>query len=150
MIQHGVPQEMARKMGKTALSCSRLFERCPDELATIAAFVETEMKGQDLPNAGQGRDAFIGATFERIFPLVLHSAECRRSVENMMQQHPEFSGSDLFAHHDENPNYTIGPDMAEVLYLAGSAVFGSIVMVTSGETERPLVTDEGVQYKPTP
>ncbi|QKG85440.1 hypothetical protein GXN76_13915 [Kroppenstedtia pulmonis] len=121
-----IPRELAGKISEMAHSCSRLFEKHPQELATITAFVEEEMKGQHLPEDTDNRDEFVAASFQHIYPKVLGSDSCRQAVEQMM------GGSDPFTHHDENPNYTIGRDLAETLYVTGSAVVGSIMMVTSG------------------
>ncbi|PTX58870.1 hypothetical protein C8P63_11452 [Melghirimyces profundicolus] len=133
MIQHDVPHEMGDKVTDMAVNCGRLFQQAPGELARIAGFVEREMKGQNLQGASRNRDEFVAATFERIYPMVLSSKECRQAVENMMKNHSRHHGQDLELTAD-NPQYAIGPALAEALYLTGSAVMGSILMVTSGES----------------
>src|SRR5699024_11886893 len=63
-------------------TCGAAFRQMPEELARITAFVEAEMKGQNLPNAPSNRDEFIATTFARMYPLVLSSDECRQAVED--------------------------------------------------------------------
>ncbi|OYD06755.1 hypothetical protein [Paludifilum halophilum] len=134
MIDHDVPKELAAKIAEMNASSSRLFAESTEDLSKIVSFVEEEMKGQNLPDAGRGRDAFVASTFEQIYPKVLNSDTCRQAVENMMRKHPSYGDSQPFAHRDENPNYAIGPALAETLYVTGSAIVGSILMVTSGES----------------
>lgn len=129
-----VPRELSGKMAEMAESCGHLFRESPDELTEITAFVEAEMKGQELPGAARNRDEFVARTFERIYPLVLASDPCRQAVESMMQKQPDSRNHSPFAPREADPQYEIGSTLAEALYLTGSAVMGSILMVTSGES----------------
>ncbi|MFD1427078.1 hypothetical protein JOD24_003397 [Kroppenstedtia sanguinis] len=134
MIESNVPREMSEKMAKMAEACGSYFRNSPAELAEIAAFVEAEMKGQELPGASRNRDEFVGRTFERIYPMVLASDRCRQAVENMMHKRNGSQNRSPFARREEDPQYAIDSTLAEALYLTGSAVIASILMVTSGES----------------
>ncbi|EGK09510.1 hypothetical protein ACFQ5F_00255 [Kroppenstedtia eburnea] len=134
MIEPNVPREMSEKMAKMAEACGLYFRNSPAELAEIAAFVEAEMKGQELPGAARNRDEFVGRTFERLYPMALASDRCRQAVENMMHKQNGSQTRSPFARREENPQYAIDSTLAEALYLTGSAVIGSILMVTSGES----------------
>ncbi|MDR6227552.1 hypothetical protein [Desmospora profundinema] len=131
MNRTDVPAHLGQKMTEMAVSCGKRFQGYPEEVATIAAFVEAEMKGQELPGAGRDRDAFLASTFERLYPKMLQSEACRQAVQTMMQDQ---AGEKAFAHHDEDPHYTIDQKLADTLYVTGSALMGSILMVTSGES----------------
>ncbi|GGA48781.1 hypothetical protein GCM10007416_22440 [Kroppenstedtia guangzhouensis] len=134
MTETNVSREISKKMAKLAESCSSYFQNSPAELAEIAAFVEAEMKGQELPGAARNRDEFVGRTFERLYPMALASDRCRQAVENMMHKQKGAPNRSPFSPREESPQYAIDSTLAEALYLTGSAVIGSILMVTSGES----------------
>jgi len=147
MIEQNIPEKMGGTIAGMTATCGAAFRQMPEELARITAFVEAEMKGQNLPNAPSNRDEFIATTFARMYPLVLSSDECRQAVENMMKKSGVGDGSALKLQ-EGNPQYAIGPERAHAMYMTGNAVMGAILLVTAGETERPLTTDKGVQYDP--
>lgn len=131
MKQTDVPAHLGQKMTEWAVTCGKTFQGFPDEVATLASFVEREMKGQELPGMHRDRDQFLAATFERLYPKMLASESCRQAVKAMMQ---ERGAEQAFAHHDERSQYTIDKRLAEVLYVTGSALIGSILLVTAGES----------------
>lgn len=131
MNQADVPAHLSQKVTEMAVSCGKRFQGYPEDVAAIAAFVEAEMKGQKLPEVARDRDAFIAATFERLYPKMLASEPCRRAVQHMMEAD---GGENPFPHHDSDPQYTIDTGLADALYLSGSALMGAILMVTAGES----------------
>ena len=135
MTETNVSREISKKMAKLAESCSSYFQNSPAELAEIAAFVEAEMKGGELPGAARNRDEFVGRTFERLYPMALASDRCRQAVENMMHKQKGAPTRSPFSPREESPQYAIDSTLAEALYLTGSAVIGSSSgLVTSGES----------------
>ncbi|PTM53270.1 hypothetical protein [Desmospora activa] len=131
MDQAEVSAHLSRKMTEMAVACGKRFQGYPEDVAAIAAFVEAEMKGQELPGAARDRDTFVAATFERLYPKMLASETCRQAVQNMIAAD---GGENPFSHHDSNPQYRINTELADALYLSGSALMGSILMVTAGES----------------
>ncbi|SMO94315.1 hypothetical protein [Melghirimyces algeriensis] len=132
MEDQQIPRKISEKMTDMTAHCGHLFQQSPDELAQIVSFVEAEMKGQDLPPVSRNRDEFIAATFERLYPMVLSSDDCRQAVESMLKKRPDLRQHQPLDHHDDYPHYTLDPALTETLYLTGSAVMGSILMVTAG------------------
>jgi hypothetical protein len=132
MIEHNIPQELARKVQDMADSCSRIYQQSPQEMEQIVRFVEAEMKGQHLPEAARGRDEFVADTFQQMYPKVLQSADCRNAVDHMLRKAGMTDGSSAFAGWEANAQYAIDPKMAEALFVTGAAVMGSVLMVTSG------------------
>ncbi|SDX33838.1 hypothetical protein SAMN05444487_11476 [Marininema mesophilum] len=134
MIQHGVAQQMAEQTAQMTAHCAQLFTEGTDELTGIVAFVEREMKGQDLGMVASNRDEFIGETFRRLFPMVIQSEECRDALANMTNVHPQFPGISTMEKHDAEDHYRMDTGMAEVLYTVSSALIGTILMVTAGHS----------------
>ncbi|SFS89728.1 hypothetical protein [Marininema halotolerans] len=134
MIQHDFAQQMAEHTAQMAAHCGQLFTEGTDELAGIIAFVEQEMKGQDLSIGARSRDEFIGETFRRLFPMVIQSEECRDALASMTNDHPQFPGISMMEKHDAEEHYRMDLGMAEVLFTISSALMATILLVTAGQS----------------